>query len=127
MTVPVQAVGAVIVDSQGRLLMIRRGRDPGRGLWSLPGGRVEPGESLADALVREVHEETGLVVEAGPLVGTVDRPPYEIHDVRASVVGGTEQCGDDAIEMQWVAPGDLEALATVPLLREFLKEHRVIP
>jgi 8-oxo-dGTP diphosphatase len=67
-------VGAVIKDDQGRLLLIKRGHEPGAGLWSLPGGRIEPGETDAQALVREMREETGLVVEAGPLLGSVRRP-----------------------------------------------------
>jgi len=64
-------VGAVIKDEQGRLLLFKRGREPGAGLWSLPGGRIEPG---AEALVREMREETGLAVEAGRLLGSVWRP-----------------------------------------------------
>ena len=56
----VPCVGAVVHDAAGRLLLIRRGHDPHRGLWSLPGGRVEPGESPEQAVVREVREETGL-------------------------------------------------------------------
>jgi 8-oxo-dGTP diphosphatase len=67
-------VGAVIKDDQGRLLLIKRGHEPGAGLWSLPGGRIEPGETDAEALVREMREETGLTVQAGPLLGTVRRP-----------------------------------------------------
>ena len=61
----IPCVGAVIKDGPGRLLLIKRGHEPGKGLWSIPGGRVEAGESDADALVREVREETGLVVAAG--------------------------------------------------------------
>ena len=62
-------MGALAYDADGRLLLIRRGNEPGRGLWSVPGGRVEPGESDAEAVVREMAEETGLVVEPGALVG----------------------------------------------------------
>src|ERR1700751_2623495 len=70
----IPCVGAVVKDGQGRLLLIKRGHAPGAGLWSLPGGRIEPGETDAEALVREVREETGLAVEAGHLLGTVQRP-----------------------------------------------------
>src|SRR6204780_1228528 len=72
--VRVPCVGAVITDETGRLLLIQRGHDPGRGLWSIPGGRVEAGESDAEAVIREVAEETGLTVTCGPLLGAVERP-----------------------------------------------------
>src|SRR3954466_12295448 len=67
----VPCVGAVVRDAAGRLLLVRRGHAPGRGLWSLPGGRVEPGESVEQAVAREVREETGLTVRAGAPVGRV--------------------------------------------------------
>ncbi|MFD1047221.1 NUDIX domain-containing protein [Kibdelosporangium lantanae] len=61
----IRCVGGVIHDTQGRLLLVRRAHEPGKGLWSLPGGRVEPGENDAEALARELFEETGLTVEPG--------------------------------------------------------------
>ena len=64
-------VGAIVHDRVGRLLLIQRGREPGRGLWSLPGGRVEPGESEHEAIEREMAEETGLRVRVVRLVGRV--------------------------------------------------------
>ena len=70
----IPCVGAVIKDEQGRLLLIKRGHEPGAGLWSLPGGRIEPGETDAEALVREMREETGLEVEPGRLLGSVSGP-----------------------------------------------------
>jgi 8-oxo-dGTP diphosphatase len=112
----VRCVGAIVHDTEGRLLLIRRGQPPGEGMWSLPGGRVEACESDADAVVREIAEETGLRVEPGPLVGSVDRPGpggviYDIRDYRASVTGGELRAGDDARDARWV---DAEELATLP-------------
>lgn len=110
--------GAVVHDAAGRLLLIRRGQEPGRGLWSLPGGRCKPGESAAETAVREVREETGLDVAAGPLVGTVERPGlggavYVIDDVACTVLGGELAPGDDADDVRWV---DATGLALLPLV-----------
>ena len=69
----VPCVGGLAYDDEGRLLLIQRGHEPGRGLWSVPGGRVEAGEDDAAALVREMREETGLEVVPGPLIGRVAR------------------------------------------------------
>ncbi|GAB1516419.1 NUDIX domain-containing protein [Actinophytocola sp. KF-1] len=102
----IRCVGAVVHDPDGRLLLVRRANDPGRGQWSLPGGRVEPGESDASAVAREIHEETGLQVRAGSLVGSVSRPApqgvYVIFDYAAEVVGGDLSAGDDASDVAWV-------------------------
>ena len=108
----IPCVGAIVRDGQGRLLLIQRGHDPEAGRWSLPGGRVEPGETDAQALAREMLEETGLVVTPGPLIGAVERPGtgdtvLDIRDYAATVTGGTLAAGDDAADARWVAPGDL--------------------
>lgn len=127
MTAPVPAVGAVIFDDGGRLLLIRRDRPPGKGLWSLPGGRVEEGETLAEALVREVREETGLDVEPAQHVGTVKRGPYLIHDFRAHVRGGEPAPGDDANALLFADRAELLGLDLVPRLWEFLEDHGCLP
>ena len=111
----IPCVGAIVTDGQGRLLMIKRGHDPGAGLWSIPGGRIEPGETDAEALVREMIEETGLTVEVGRLIGRVRRPGLsgaviDIRDYAATVTGGTLRPGDDAADARWVTPAELESL-----------------
>lgn len=98
----VRCVGGIVHDEAGRLLLIRRANDPGRGLWSVPGGRVEAGETDHAAVVRELAEETGLDVEPGALVGTVLRDPFVIHDYRCRVLGGRLQAGDDASDARWI-------------------------
>jgi 8-oxo-dGTP diphosphatase len=118
-------VGAVIKDDQGRLLLIKRGHAPGAGLWSLPGGRIEPGETDAEALVREMREETGLVIDPGQLLGTVRRPArddavFDIRDYAATVTAGTLRPGDDAADARWVAASELESLPITEGLVEAL-------
>jgi 8-oxo-dGTP diphosphatase len=120
----VPCVGAVIKDGAGRLLLIRRGHEPGKGLWSIPGGRIEAGESDAAALVREVREETGLIVTPGRLVGSVRRPAgsggpdgldggvLDIRDYAAIIIGGVLVAGDDADDAVWAGPAEL---GTLPL------------
>jgi len=112
----IAAVGAIAVRD-GALLLIRRGHAPSRGRWSLPGGRVERGETAREALVREMAEETGLVVEVGELIGEVVRPgpngvTYRIQDFRVTLVGddavvGHAVAGDDAADADWVPLADV--------------------
>lgn len=118
----IACVGAVIKDDAGRLLLIKRGHDPGRGLWSVPGGRVEASEADEEAVVREVREETGLIVVTGPLIGGVRLPggidshgtetEYEVRDYAAAVTGGQLAAGDDADDVMWAVP---DALGALPL------------
>src|SRR2546429_4988501 len=95
----VPCVGAIITDRSGRLLLIKRRNEPGAGLWSLPGGRIEPGEADEQAVVRETREETGLTVTCGPLLGAVERPGLagavvDIRDYAVVVTGGELAAGD---------------------------------
>ncbi|MCA1674449.1 MAG: NUDIX domain-containing protein [Actinobacteria bacterium] len=118
----VRCVGAVVHDERGRLLLVHRANDPGRGRWSLPGGRVEAGESDGGAVVREVAEETGLTVAVGRHVGSVERVApdgavYDIHDFACHPVGGTLRPGDDADEARWC---DATAMASLPLVTGLL-------
>ncbi|MDN5931257.1 MAG: NUDIX domain-containing protein [Pseudonocardia sp.] len=114
-------------DSAGRLLLIRRGNEPGRGLWSVPGGRVEAGEDDAAALVREMAEETGLAVSPGRLIGRVTRGPYLIADYACTVLGGELRAGDDALDARWCSAADLATLPLVDGLVETLAGWGALP
>jgi 8-oxo-dGTP diphosphatase len=128
----IPCVGAVVHDEQGRLLLVRRANPPGAGLWSIPGGKVEPGENDAAAVVREVAEETGLDVVAGPAVGQVERPApgggvFVITDLVCRPAGGRLRAGDDAADAAWFTAEALAAAPTVPGLVEALTGWGVLP
>lgn len=114
----------------GRLLLVRRGRPPSAGRWSVPGGRVELGESLAEATVRETAEETGLEASCGELLGCVERvgPGYHfvIADFLVRVGPGEPVAGDDADDAAWVPLTAVRELALVEGLEEFLSEHGIL-
>lgn len=124
---PMVGVGAVILDG-GRILLVMRGNDPGRGLWSVPGGRPNWGEPVKEALAREVFEETGLEVEVLDLAGTAEiitpvlgsevEFHYVLLDYYCRVVSGEPHAGDDAMEVGWHKVGSLSALATTDGLAE---------
>jgi 8-oxo-dGTP diphosphatase len=126
----VAAVGAIAVVD-GALLLIRRGQAPSRGRWSLPGGRVETGETVEEAVVREVMEETGLVVEVHALVGEVTRPgpggiTYRIQDFRVRPISGIASAGDDATEVAWVPLDDVPRCQLSAGLLSTLRSWKVI-
>jgi 8-oxo-dGTP diphosphatase len=116
---PLVGVGAVIVDHP-RVLLTRRGQAPLLGEWSLPGGLLECGESLREAVVREVREETGLVVETGEMLGVYERIirgdggraryHYVLIDFLCSPVGGDLKAGSDAADVRWFTRDELPAL-----------------
>lgn len=110
----VKCAGAVVRDGEGRVLLVRRANEPGRGLWSIPGGRVEEGESAREAAAREVREETGLDVEVGELLLTADLGPYVVDDFAATVVGGTLAAGDDALDARFVTVAELRSMELSP-------------
>jgi ADP-ribose pyrophosphatase YjhB (NUDIX family) len=129
----VACVGAVVHDADGRLLLIRRGHEPNRGLWSLPGGRVEPGETVLQAVVREVAEETGLAVRAGAAVGRVLIPAaavdYDVVDVSCTLVdpGAVPVAGDDAEDVTFADAATLDRLPCTPDLVKTLRGWGALP
>lgn len=125
----VRCVGALIFDERGRLLVVQRGHEPAAGLWSVPGGKVEPGETDGQAVIREIQEETGLTVTVGPLAGVVERAGrggfiYDIYDYDAAVVGSASvaRAGDDAADLRWVSLAEIDAL---PLTEGLMTALRV--
>ena len=124
------AVGGVCVDDTGRLLVVQRERPPAQGRWSLPGGRVERGETLAAAVSREVREETGLEVVVGDVVGVFesigDDHHYVIVDFHVQRTGGVESPGDDAAAVAWLGRGDLVAAGPTDGLLDYLDGHGIV-
>jgi mutator protein MutT len=120
---PIVAVGAVILDGD-RALLVKRGQEPLRGAWTLPGGAVELGETLDAALAREVLEETGLSVEVGPVVEVLDRVQFDadgrveyhyvIIDYVCRAFAGFAACGSDAQDVRWVPIAGLAELRVAP-------------
>lgn len=120
------------VVEEGRILLVRRGRDPGRGLWAVPGGKVDLGESLPEAAVREAREETGLEVEIGEVLWAGEsigpgKPPewhYVLVDFLATRLQGEPAPGDDAAEVDWfplAGARELPLTATMPSLLDKLE------
>ena len=127
---PLVGVTALIQD-QGRVLLIKRRYDPGKGLWSLPGGLIDLGEKLEDALVREVEEETGLKVEIGSLLSIIDRIRkdkdgriiyhYVIVCYFAHPKGGKPKASSDAEDVKWFYPKDISKLPMTRILEYFVE------
>ena len=132
---PIPAVGAVVFK-EGKILTIKRGQEPGRGKWSIPGGRVELGETTFEAAVREVREECSIEVEIERVLDSVDniirdedgriKYHFVIIDLLARYVGGEIKAQSDAEECRWVTPQELIKLDLTPLLRDMLKRTGLI-
>jgi 8-oxo-dGTP diphosphatase len=132
----IPGVSVLVIDA-GRVLLVRRGREPNRGLWALPGGRIEPGESAEAAAVREVHEETGVAIERPELFDTVDvtvagepgieGQRYSVAVFRARYASGHPVAGDDAAEARWVKLGDVADLPLTEGTRAIVAKHGAEP
>jgi 8-oxo-dGTP diphosphatase len=127
---PVVGVGGVVVRD-GRVLLIRRGKEPLYGRWLVPGGTVELGETLEQALVREMREETGLAVEPLELLTVFERIQREggrvayhfvIVDYLCRCAPGEARAGSDALEVAWVAPSEMRAFDVPDKAREVVED-----
>ena len=126
---PILAVSAAIVRA-GQVLLVRRARSPAQGLFSLPGGVVESGETLTQALIREVREETSLVIEPVGLAGfreTIGRDPdgrverhFVILPFAARWLAGEVTLNEELSEARWLDPAELTGLPTTPGLAEIV-------
>lgn len=127
------AASAVVVDERGRVLLQRR---TDNGMWALPGGKMELGESIADCAVRETSEETGITVEITGIVGTYTNPghvfAYDDGEVRqefsicllARPTGGRLRTSDESLEVAWFAPESIDDLPMVPSIRKRISDWR---
>jgi 8-oxo-dGTP diphosphatase len=128
---PRVAVGAVVIHC-GKVLLVQRGQPPAEGLWAIPGGSVELGETLQAAAEREIKEETGIVIQARDPIYTFDmiekdakgriRFHYVIVDLQAEYVSGQLQAGTDAQQARWITPAELESLQVSPKTKALLIE-----
>ncbi len=132
----IECVGGIVTDHRGRLLLVRRGNEPARGCWSIPGGRKDSGESDAVATAREVFEETGLQVVVGRLAGMVERDApdgavYLIRDYFCAPLDGIDptavRAGDDAENAAWFTAAEVRALDCAPGLVAELERWGVLP
>ncbi|MGE5547609.1 MAG: NUDIX hydrolase [Solirubrobacterales bacterium] len=131
---PLPAVLAMVVRD-GKVLLVRRGREPNAGIWGLPGGLVDLGEGIPEAAVRELREETGVEAEAGAIVDVFDavtrdgegrvRYHYVLIAVQCRWLAGEPTAGDDAAEAGWFSPADLAGMPCAPRLSVLLMKHAI--
>ncbi|MEO0226126.1 MAG: NUDIX hydrolase [candidate division WOR-3 bacterium] len=128
---PVVSVHAIIIR-QDRILLVKRAHEPNKGFWSLPGGVVELGETIASAVKREIHEECNIMIRPGRIINVYDsiikdpkgriRFHFTIIYLLARYVAGRVKPGSDAGEIRWAKKFELKKLKMVPHTRNLLKE-----
>jgi ADP-ribose pyrophosphatase YjhB (NUDIX family) len=130
---PIVGIGVVLVHN-GKLVLIKRGNDPGRGKWSIPGGLVELGEQIESAVIREANEETCLTVKNPQIVDVVDNVErdaegkvkyhYVIVDYLVEVVCGDIAAASDAEELRWVPFDEVESYVLTSSFRQFFVRNK---
>jgi 8-oxo-dGTP diphosphatase len=128
---PQVAVGAIVIRD-GEILLVKRGKEPNKGQWAIPGGSVQLGETLQTATEREIREETGLIVKAREPIYTFDfiehdrrgqvRFHYVIVDLAADLVAGDLHAADDASDARWFGPEEIETVGVTETTKRFLKK-----
>jgi ADP-ribose pyrophosphatase YjhB (NUDIX family) len=128
---PVVGVGAVIIKD-GKILLVKRGNEPNKYMWSIPGGIVKVGETLAEALKREVAEEVGLEIEVGDVACVSEeifrdednkiRFHYVIIDFFAEIVGGELKADSDALDARWVSFDEIDSLEVVDFVKRLINK-----
>ena len=122
---------SAVIVADGAILLVQRGHEPQLGRWSVPGGKQEPGETLAETAAREAYEETGLEVRVGAELWSLTIPAgdvsFEVHDFAATVTGGTLRAGDDAADARWVPFAELDLLPLTDGLMGYLIRGGIIP
>jgi ADP-ribose pyrophosphatase len=132
---PIPTVGAVIFSGE-RVLLVRRGKAPNKGTWTLPGGAIELGETMRQAIEREVREECGIQVQAGDIVEVLDiiqrdeagalRFHYVLLDLVCQCVGGEPIAGDDVAAVRWAHPDEFDALEVSQRARTVVAKARAV-
>jgi len=128
---PQVAIGAVVIH-EGKILLVKRKNPPGKNFWALPGGSVRWGETLQEATIREIKEETGLLIKPQEIVETLEVIEkdkagqvifhYLIVDFRAKFLGGSLEAGDDALAAGWFSPEDTRGLKLTSSTRRLLEK-----
>ncbi|MBC7113132.1 MAG: NUDIX hydrolase [Candidatus Methanomethyliales bacterium] len=126
---PLVGVGVILVKDR-QILLVKRGHEPNKGLWSIPGGLIKLGETAKEAAIREVKEETGLEVSIGAVAGVFDviirdgsskiKYHYVIIDYFGEVIGGILRAGTDVIDARWFGLDELNNIETSPTVRKAL-------